>query len=178
MYQNLVFWCFVKEMNMKAYKGKGIFPGLLVVIVLFCSVSCKKDAAGVDQAKIKAPVLTYIVMARADKKGTNSNSEGTSLLKGSYNEETKILNYTVEYTGLVPQQILLKSGAKGKAGDLVHELYKNNAGNASSQIVQISGSFILTPLQERNLLKRIFFITVSTLALSPEISGYLTLKQN
>ena len=163
---------------MKVYKGNGIFVGLPLVTVLFCFLSCKKDAAGVDQAKIKAPVLTYVIMARADKKGTNSNSEGTALLKGSYNEDTKMLSYTVEYTGLVPQLILLRSGARGKAGELVHELYKKGTVNLPSPAVNISGSFVLTPLQERNLLKRLFFISVNTLTLAPEISGYLTLKQN
>ena len=158
-------------------KGKGI---LLGIAALMCFISCKKESGILeDEAKIKAPVRSYIVTARADKKGTNSSSEGTAILKGLYDEETKILSYAVEYKDLIPQGIQLKSGAKGTAGALVQELYKQNKEKekVASAVIAISGSLTLSPLQERNLLKGLWFVAISTSAMNPEISGYLTLKQ-
>lgn len=156
-------------------KGKGV---MLVIAVLLCFVSCKKELGTMeDEARIKAPVRSYIVTARIDKKGTNSASEGTAVLKGLYDEETKILSYTVEYKDIAPLGIMLKSGAKGTAGTLIQDIYKKTNEKVTSTSVTVSGSIILTPLQERNLLKGLWFVTVNTIVLAPEISGYLTLKQ-
>ena len=91
-------------------KGKGI---MLVVAMLMCFISCKKGiVTAEDEAKIKAPIRSYIVTARIDKKGTNSSSEGTAVLKGLYDEETKILSYTIEYKDIAPKGIMLKSAPK------------------------------------------------------------------
>jgi len=128
-----------------------------------------------DEAKVKPPVRTYVVTARIDKKGTNSNSEGTAVLKGSYNEETKVLGYTLEYKDVYPQLITLRSGAKGSLGSFVKELFSKDKEHQNGK--PIAGSMTLSPLQERNLLKGQWFVAVNTLILSPEISGVLTLKQ-
>jgi hypothetical protein len=56
---------------------------------------------------------------------------------------------------------------------LVKELYNNRNG----RITVIQGDFELTPLQERNLLKGLWFVAVTTSTMSPEISGVLTYKQ-
>lgn len=145
---------------------------LLAALMLFFLGSCEKELT-IEAAKIKPPVRTYIVTARADKKGTNSNSIGTAVLKGLYSEETKQLSYTIEYSDIEPQIMTLRSGAKGSVGTFIKELYSSEKG----KLHLIKGSFLLTPLQERNLLKGLWFITVSTPALSPEISGILTYKQ-
>lgn len=153
--------------------AKRFVPGIMVFLTLFC-FACKKNTA-IDEAKIKPPVRTYIVTARIDKKGTNSNSEGTAVLKGTYNEESKVLGYTIEYQDIVPLLITLRSGAKGSFGTLVKELYNNTGEPHTSKPVE--GSMTLNPLQERNLLKGHWFVAVNTLTMSPEISGVLTLKQ-
>jgi len=153
--------------------AKGFAPGIMIFLTLF-GFACKKNTA-IEEAKIKPPVRTYIVTARIDKKGTNSNSEGTAVLKGIYNEESKILGYTLEYQDLVPQLITLRSGAKGSFGTFVKEIY-NNAGESQTG-KPVEGSMTLNPLQERNLLKGHWFVAVNTLAMNPEISGVLTLKQ-
>jgi hypothetical protein len=152
----------------------GLASKIMVVCMLLHLMSCKK-IDGIADTKIKPPIRTYIVTARIDKKGTNSNSEGTAVLKGTYDEGTKELNYTLEYKGLEPQLITLRSGAKGTAGTLVKELYKKGEGKVASS--NIKGGFTLNPLQERYLLKGHWFVAIGTLALNPEISGVLTLKQ-
>jgi hypothetical protein len=156
---------------MKHSRTKG-FVGLATGVVLLFLGACKKEMSS-ESAKVKPPVRTYLVTARADKKGTNSNSVGTAVLKGQYNEETKVLSYSIEYSDIEPLIMTLRYGPKGSAGTFVKELYNIHSG----KLTIVKGGFELTPLQERNLLKGLWFVAVSTATLSPEISGVLTFKQ-
>ncbi|NQX42154.1 hypothetical protein HQN84_25095 [Pedobacter steynii] len=141
--------------------------------LFFCLWACKK--VPVADQKIKPPVRSYVVTARIDKKGTNTNSEGTAVLKGAYDEGTKLLSYKLEYKDLVPEEISLRNGTKGSKGTLTAVLYKKSGATVP---LPLSGTLTLSPLQERNLLKGLWFVAINTLAKSPEISGILTLKQN
>ncbi|WP_285010395.1 hypothetical protein [Pedobacter faecalis] len=145
----------------------------IVLLALFALAGCEKKLIA-EGAKTAPPVRTYAVVARIDKKGTNSASEGTALLKGTYDEGTKVLVYSLEYHDVVPQLITLRSGAKGSSGLFIKEVYSKDKVPDGRDI---AGSFSLTPLQERSLLKGQWFVAVNTLLMSPEISGYLTLKQ-
>jgi len=156
-------------------KNRRLITGVGVVLMLFCIASCRKNSIMHDEAKIKPPVRTYIVTARIDKKGTNTDSEGTGVLKGTYDEVTKELKYALEYHNCVPEMITLRSGPKGSAGSLIKELYRK--GTEGTPAVPLTGTLKLSPLQERNLLKGQWFVAVSTILMSPEISGVLTLKQ-
>ncbi|RZL19891.1 MAG: hypothetical protein EOO89_01930 [Pedobacter sp.] len=156
---------------MKHFKVKG-FIALITVFMVFLLGACKKELSA-ESAKVKPPIRTYVITARADKKGTNSNSAGTTVLKGQYDEETKVLVYSIEYSDIDPQVMTLRYGTKGSVGTFVKELYNITAGKKAL----IKGSFELTPLQERNLLKGLWFVTVNTAVMSPEISGVLTYKQ-
>lgn len=147
------------------------FQMVIYLLVLTCC-SCKKEPA--ENNQIKPPVRSYDVTARADKKGTNTNSDGTAELKGIYNEGTKILTYRLVYDKIKPEQISLRNGPKGSKGTLITEIY-NNTGIIVP--LPLTGSITLTPLQERNLLKGLWFVAVNSVEKSPEISGALTLKQ-
>jgi hypothetical protein len=146
-----------------------------IFFILFFIAGCKKKEDLAEEAKVKPPLRTYIVTARVDKKGTNSNSEGTAVLKGNYDEGTKVLSYAVEFKNINPTLIALRSGAKGTVGSLITEVYKQTPGKVPAKVIK--GDFTLSPLNERNLLKGQWFVAISTLTLSPEISGVLTLKQ-
>jgi hypothetical protein len=156
---------------MKHNRFKG-FVGLFVVVALVSVAGCKKEQS-TESARIKPPIRSYIVTARADKKGTNSNSAGSAVLKGQYDEETKMLVYSIEYADIEPQVMTLRYGPNGSAGTFVKELY--NIRNGKLNVVK--GDLELTPLQERNLLKGLWFVAVSSKTMSPEISGVLTYKQ-
>jgi hypothetical protein len=145
---------------------------LFLAVVLFALTACKKEL-NTESAKVKPPVRTYVVTARADKKGTNSSSAGTAVLKGQYDEETKVLSYSIEYSDIEPQVMTLRYGPKGSAGTFVKELYNISKG----KLTVINGGFELTPLQERNLLKGLWFVAVNTATMAPAISGVLTYKQ-
>ncbi|RZK78312.1 MAG: CHRD domain-containing protein [Pedobacter sp.] len=156
-------------MSKRIYRG---IIGVLMAFSLLFFTACEKELS-TEIAKVKPPVRTYVVTARADKRGTNTTSEGTAVLKGIYDEETKQLSYSIEYSNIDPRTISLRSGAKGTAGTFVKDLYNSANGN---QVV-VKGAFLLTPLQERNMLKGLWSISVNTAVRSPEISGYLTFKQ-
>lgn len=158
---------------MWAIKARKFIRFATGVLLVMCGLgSCKKSA--VTTERIKPPIRSYVVTARIDKKGTNTNSEGTAVLKGSYDEGTKILSYRLEYEDIVPQLITLRNGPKGSKGVLVKELYSNTGATVP---LPLSGEFRLTSLEERNLLRGLWFVAINTLTLSPEISGVVTLKQ-
>lgn len=146
--------------------------GKFTILMCFVLLSCKKTP--LEETRINPPVRSYIITARIDKKGTNTESEGTGVLKGTYDEGSKTLTYKLDFENIRPTLITLRSGIKGSVGELVRELYRNNG---QSAVTSTQGSFNLTPLQERNLLKGLWFVAISTTLASPEISGILTLKQ-
>lgn len=155
-------------------KGQGFTLFKIGVLwMVFVLAGCKKEAA--QSQKIKPPVRAYVVTARIDKKGANTDSEGTAVLKGKYDQGSKLLTYTLEYEKVLPEQISLRSGVKGSKGTLILELYKSGG---STNAMPLFGAIVLTPLQERNLLKGYWFVAINTLQRSPEISGVLTLKQS
>lgn len=149
-----------------------LFLKIGIVGVLLLASACKKDVPG--SQKIKPPVRSYVVTARIDKKGTNTDSEGKAVLKGGYDEGTKLLKYSLEYEDIVPDQISLRNGVKGSKGTLIQEIY-HSPGTGKPE--PLSGAIVLTPLQERNLLRGYWFVAINTLERSPDISGVLTLKQ-
>lgn len=154
---------------------KFLFYGLPGVVLSVCILlSCKKQQVE-EEAKIEPPVRTYIITARIDKKGTNTASPGIGILKGTYDEQLKVLTYTLSYDSISPSLITLRSGAKGTAGELIREIYKNK--DTPPAKLPLTGSLTLNPLQERNLLKGLWFLAIGTTVISPEISGSLTLKQ-
>lgn len=153
----------------------GFLRGLTVVLLLSAVLACKKELTQEDDAKVKPPVRTYVVTARIDKKGTNSNSEATAVLKGAYDESTKVLVYTLECEKIEPVLITLRSGAKGSIGAMVAEIYRKKP--EVPVVYPVKGSYTLSPLQERNLLKGLWTVAVNSAVMTPEISGVLTLKQ-
>jgi len=144
---------------------------LLLTILL----ACKKEISHEDDAKVKPPVRTYVVTARIDKRGTNSNSTGKAVLKGEYEESNKVLNYTLSCDSIEPVLVTLRSGAKGTVGAMISEVYRKKEGVQPSY--PLKGSYTLSPLQERQLLKGLWSVAVNSAVMSPEISGILTLKQ-
>lgn len=155
--------------------NRGILRMTMATLVLMSVIACRKELAQEDEAKVKPPVRTYIVTARVDKKGTNSNSEATAVLKGEYDESTKVLNYSLECNQIEPVLITLRSGARGTVGAMVAEVYKKKVEAPISYPVK--GSYTLSPLQERNFFKGLWTVAINSAAMSPEISGVLTLKQ-
>jgi len=157
----------VRESSLCVALGKVLF------LIVFVLLSCKKNSP-IEETRINPPVRVYIITARIDKKGTNTNAEGTGILNGLYDEGSNQLSYTLSFKNIAPSLITIRSGIKGSAGELVKEIYKSK-GQVSA--LEITGGFTLTSLQERNLLKGLWFVAMNTVSASPDISGVLTLKQ-
>jgi hypothetical protein len=157
------------------FKKNRFYVFVLTALICCGLCACEKEQLA-EEAKIEPPVRAYVITARIDKKGTNSTSEGVAVLKGAYDEQSKVFTYTIDCENISPALITLRSGLKGSVGELIREIYKNN--DQVPPKPALSGSMALTPLQERNLLKGLWFVAVSTnIAAAPEISGSLTLKQ-
>ena len=123
----------VRESSLYAALGKVLF------LIVFVLLSCKKKSS-TEETRINPPIRTYIITARINKKGTNTNAEGTGTLNGSYDEGSKQLLYTLSFEDIAPTLITIRSGVKGSVGELVKEIYKSK-GQVST--LKISGEFTL-----------------------------------
>ncbi|WP_369410258.1 CHRD domain-containing protein [Hufsiella ginkgonis] len=143
-----------------------------VFLALLCCLSCSKiEEAG---PKVKAPLRSYTITSRLDNKQAGTDSQATGVLKGTYSEVTKLLVYSLEFSVPEPLSVRIDKGAKGAVGVWVSEFAKN-AGHAYKS--PITGQKKLTSLEERDLLKGIWYISVETSNYKPsEIRGMVTVK--
>lgn len=159
-------------MNNLGYKY--LFSFLLLISGLF-SGCLKDEETGVIATKIKSPQRTYHVTARLDKKEANTDSKATGLLVGQYSEKTKVFSYTITYDIIEPLSIKLGRGSRGSVGNTVFIFDKNSG---SKYVSPLKGQKALTALQERDLIKGLWFLSIETATYKPsEIRGQLTLKQ-
>ncbi len=144
---------------------------LLVASMMF---SCIKEDVSTHDARLKAPVRTYSITSRIDNKEANNDSKATGILKGQYDESTKIFTCNLGFEGVAPKAVMIKKGARGTAGTLI---WKIPANDGQSYKAPVTGKMVLSALQERDLLKGTWFITIDSELRSPEIRGIITLKQ-
>ncbi|MGX5688876.1 CHRD domain-containing protein [Arcticibacter tournemirensis] len=149
--------------------GRYIFIFLVATGVL----SCLKEDETTHETRLKAPARTYSVTARIDNKEAGNDSQATGILKGKYDERTKVLSFSISFEGVETRAIRFKKGARGSAGSLVWNIAANENGSYKTPV---SGQKVLTALQERELLKGGWFVTIDSELRSPEIRGFITLK--
>jgi len=147
---------------------------LLLAAVAVCFFACEKETLQVEEVKIKPPLKGYKITARLDNKQTGTDSEAKGLLAGKYSENTKVLDYKLEFSGLTPKAIKVKKGPRGTLGEIVFQL---TADSVNGVPIGCHGQKKLTPLQERDLIKGTWFIVIET-EKHPlqEIRGQITLK--
>lgn len=144
------------------------------LMMMFMTIACEKNET--TQVKAKAPLRSYLVTARLDNKQTGADSPATGILKGSYSETTKVFKYMLTYENVTATEICIKKRVKGTSGSLVINLAEVEGVDPSSPI---SGEKKLTSLEERDLIKGIWFVSIGSSKYSPgEISGSVTLKRN
>lgn len=137
-------------------------------------ISCVKENVSIQGARVKVPVRNYTVTARINNKEANNDSEASGLLKGNYDENSKELSFTISFEGVDPLAINVKEGPRGTNGTLLWKVATNSQEAYKSPV---NGKRILTALQERNLIKGNWFITIDSQLRKPEIRGIITLKQ-
>lgn len=142
--------------------------------VLTCgAISCIKADVSTHEARLKAPVRIYNVTSRIDKKEANNDSKATGVLRGRYDERSKVFKYKLDFEGLDPKTVMFREGPRGKTGKL---LWVVPANKNKEYKTPLTGEKVLTALEERNLLKGAWFVTIDSELRSPEIRGIITLK--
>jgi hypothetical protein len=156
------------------FKIKGLNKGLLICYLsgILLVAACTKPE--IEQIKVKAPLRNYVVTARLDNKQAETESHATGLLKGTYSEKTKLFTYTLKYENLTPVAISINKGTRGATGTVVIKIM--NAENAVTS--PFSGEKYLSSLEERDLIKGLWFVTIGSARYSVcEIRGQVTIKQ-
>ena len=147
---------------------------ILYILIAFLFFACGKESAQVEEITIKPPQKGYKVIARIDNKQSGTESPAKGVLSGTYNEETKALTYKLEYEGCQPKSVKIKKGSRGAFGTAMYELPRDSSGHYFSGI---QGTKKLTALQERDLLKGLWFVVVESEKYPlQEIRGQITLK--
>jgi hypothetical protein len=142
------------------------------ILIIALTTSCEKIKE--ISTKTKAPLRTYFITARLDNKQAGTDSKASALLKGIYSEKTKQLSYTITYKGIEPTSIRIEKGRKGSRGTFVAEL---SPPDNETYLSPLKGEKKLTSLQERDLLKGLWYISVVSANYQPyEIRGMVTPK--
>lgn len=145
----------------------------MLFFTLFMASSCAKSEE--ELTRVKAPLRNYTVTARLDNKQAGTDSKATGILKGTYSETTKLFTYKLSYEGLTPTLIKIEKGAKGALGTVIVEIARNDSSYYKSPLI---GGKKLNSLQERDLIKGLWFISIESASYKPnEIRGMVTIKQ-
>jgi hypothetical protein len=150
---------------MKAKSQTNVFFGLaaLFISLLLLSGSCKKEKADPSTEILFSNIA--ITGAQEAPNPVSTNASGT--FNGTFDTDTKVLTYTISYSGLTPTAMHFHKGAVGVAGPVVIPI-----SNAASPI---SGSTpALTAEQETDLLAGNWYVNIHSQAYpGGEIRGQL-----
>ncbi len=147
--------------------------GALIAGILITTSACTQKEESFT--KVKAPLHNYSITSRLDNKQAGTTSEATAVLKGTYSEATKILTYTLTFDVDSPVSIRIDKGARGSLGIGTIEVPKESALSYKSPV---SGGITLTSLEERDMLRGLWFMSIESAKFQPyEIRGRITIKQ-
>jgi len=114
-----------------------------------------------------SPVTNFSATINGASEETPTGSAATGSATGNYNADTKELNLTITYTGLVPTAGHIHKGAPGTSGGVVFPF----PSVATSPIVF---STVLTAAQEADLMAGLYYVNFHTPAFpGGEIRGQL-----
>jgi hypothetical protein len=129
---------------------KGLLLAALAALTL--ATACKKD----DDVPATPPLQVTGTFSGSNETPAVTTS-ATSNVSATYNKTTKILTYTVTYTGLTPTMGHFHTGAPGVAGPVVITF-------PYLAYSPISGSTLLTQVQEDALLAGNLYANLHTTA--------------
>lgn len=135
---------------------------LVVSSILFAS--CEKEEMNANEV-----AFTATLSGSEEVPAFNTMASGT--LNGTFNTETKILAFTVNYTGMTPVAWHLHKAAKGSNGPVVFDL------GTSFPSPYMWQTTALTAEQEADLMAGMYYLNIhSALSPSGEIRGQLMKK--
>ena len=139
---------------------------LLICLLLtgLIAISCKKDEVVSSEVK-------YTAALTGAQEVPAFTTTATGTFEGVFNTNTKILSYTVTYTGVTPTAWHLHKGAAGVAGGVVFDL------GTSFTSPYTGVTVALTSEQEAGLVGGLFYANIHSLkSPSGEIRGQITKK--
>jgi CHRD domain len=132
---------------------------LLVAVTTF---SCKKEEA------VVSPDVKFMAMLSGAEEVPAVTTTASGMFDGVFNKNTKILTYTITYSGITPVAWHIHKAVKGTNGGVSF-----NLGTAFSTPYKNS-TIALTPEQEADLMAGGFYVNVhSAKNTSGEIRGQL-----
>lgn len=139
---------------------------LLVLFLLFSTAffACSDDD---DDASVKDTKYNYTVTLTGAKEVPPNASTATGTFVGSYIKSTRVLSFTLSYSGLTPTDWHIHKGTPNVSGPV-------EIGLGPVVPSPLTSSLTLTPAQETDLLNGIFYVNVHSAAFpGGEIRGQL-----
>ncbi|MBA4851989.1 CHRD domain-containing protein [Emticicia sp. BO119] len=134
-----------------------------ILSVMFVA-SCKKEEVNSNEVKFGASLW-----GAEEVPAVTTNATGT--FDATYNKETRILTYTVTYTGITPTAWHIHKGAAGVAGPVVFNFGQTFTSPFNAATVA------LTTDQETDLMNGMYYVNIhSSKSPSGEIRGQLLKK--
>jgi hypothetical protein len=138
---------------MKHLLSRTIFFYTLSIAVILFNTSCKKT----KDNPVPVTPTTSVTIATTTFSGNNevpaSGSAATGTFSASYDQSTKILSYTVTYSGMTPTSMHIHSGAIGNNGTVIFTLTTPTSSPST-------GSVPLNASQETDLLAGNYYINI------------------
>lgn len=138
---------------------KSFFPSLMLLAGLFTATACSKTDSSTP---VPAP-LTVSGTLTGSQEVPAVTSAGTGTLTGTYDQATKVLNYSVTYSGITPTIGHFHIGAPGVKGPVSLPFAFNNA-TKDGFVSPITGTATLTSDQADALLGNAFYANLHTVA--------------
>ncbi|AFK02481.1 CHRD domain containing protein [Emticicia oligotrophica DSM 17448] len=136
----------------------------LIVTILLVGImlaSCKKD-------EVVSSDVAFMAMLSGAEEVPAVSTTASGMLDGVYNKDTKILTYTITYSGISPTAWHIHKGAKGTTGGVVF-----NFGSTFTSPFK-SATVALTADQEADLMAGNYYVNIhSAKSASGEIRGQL-----
>jgi ABC-type microcin C transport system permease subunit YejE len=137
---------------------------IAIIIVGITFASCKKD-------EVVSSDVAFMAMLSGAEEVPAVTTTASGMFDGVYNKDTKILTYTITYSGITPTAWHIHKAAKGATGGVIF-----NFGTTFSSPFK-SATIALTADQETDLMAGNYYVNMhSAKSASGEIRGQL-LKQ-
>lgn len=134
------------------------------ILTVMLVASCKKDEVDSNEVKFGASL-------KGSEEVPAVTTTATGTFDATYNKDTKILTYTVNYTGITPTAWHIHKGAVGVTGPVIFPF-----GNTFSSPFNATTA-ALTAEQETDLMNGMYYVNIhSSKSPSGEIRGQLLKK--
>ena len=134
---------------------------IAIVLGMITLNSCKK-------AEVVSQDVTFGAMLMGSEEVPAVSTTAMGTFSGVYNKTTKILTYTISYTGMTPTAWHLHKGARGATGGVIFDIGRTFTSPFSAATIA------LTADQETDLMNGMYYANIhSTKSPSGEIRGQL-----